>query len=207
MSVALPLALGFLFGWLLERAGLTRRDRVVGAFRFTDLAMLKFLGAALVVGAVGLQALRSLGFVAALPVVPTNLAADAIGGALLGMAMAAAGFCPGTIVAGAGTGRLDYLIPGGLGLLAGALIFGWTAPSFMPALARAGALGPATIPRLFGVSGWLVVVLLTEVALIAGYAAERHAGRRRGASRAHVPAAGARSPSRPVAPTAARSRS
>jgi uncharacterized membrane protein YedE/YeeE len=205
MSVLWPLVIGVAFGWLLDRAGLTRYERIVGVYRFTDLAVLKFLVAAIVVGAAAIQASLALGLTTVLPVTPTRLLADAVGGLLFGVGMASAGFCPGTIVAGAGVGRLDYLIPGGAGLVAGALAFGWTSPYFMPALAPVGDLGPTTIPAELGVSGWPVVVLLAEVAAIGLYAVERHTGRTHRADRA--PAAVTRAPraARPAPPDRAAS--
>ena len=136
-----PIVLGVMFGVLLKQARLTRYDRIVGVYRFTDLAVLQFLGAALVVGAIAVQTARSLGLVPVLPVAPTHLMAQALGGILLGAGMAAAGFCPGTLVAGAATGRVDYLVPGLAGAFVGALLFGWTAPMIAPALLAIGDAG------------------------------------------------------------------
>ncbi len=173
MSVLLPLVVGIAFGALLERGGLTRHERIVGVFRLRDFTVLKFLLTAIVAGAALGQAAVSLGLAAALPVTGNHLAANAAGGALFGVGMAVAGFCPGTIVAGAGTGRLDALLPGLLGLAAGALAFGFLQASFQPALASVAALGPVTLPSLLGASPWLVILLLAEVSLLAFYFIER----------------------------------
>ncbi len=178
MDIVVPVLVGVTFGVLLERAGLTRYDRIVGVYRLSDLAVLKFLGAALVVGAAAVQAARSLGLVAVLPVAPTHVLAQALGGILLGAGMASAGFCPGTVVAGAATGRVDYLVPGLAGAFAGTYLHVWTAPAVTPVLAPVGDAGAATLPSTLGVSGWLIVVLLAEAALIGFYALER-GGRRR----------------------------
>ncbi len=165
-----PLVIGVVFGFLLERGGLTRHERVVGVFRFTDLGMLKFLGSAIVVGAATAQAIVSLGFAASVAVVPTHLASQALGGLVFGAAMASVGFCPGTIFAGAGVGRLDALVPGVLGLLAGALVFGLAHPA---GLGSVGDLGHATLPGLAGVSAWLLVLVMAEAAALGFYWLER----------------------------------
>jgi uncharacterized protein len=167
-----PLLIGIAFGWLLDRAELTRFQRIVGIYRLRDFTVLQFLGTAIVAGAFAVLALRSLGFVATVVITPTHLAADAIGGGLFGIGMAVAGFCPGTIVAGAGGGRLDYLVPGGLGLIAGALAYGATF-RWVGALGRIGALGIPTLPSLLGVSDWLLAIVLAEVAALGFYALER----------------------------------
>jgi uncharacterized protein len=156
----IPLVIGIAFGILLDQGGLTRHEKIVGVFRLRDFTLLKFLGAALVVGSLSVQAALSLQLVSAVPVTPTRFLAQAIGGALFGAAMALSGFCPGTIVAGAGTGRLDALIPGIGGLYAGALVMRrFTLPSG----------NPATLPG----SHWLWIALLCELALIGFYFLEK----------------------------------
>lgn len=90
-----------------------------------------------------------------------------VGGTLFGAGMALAGFCPDTVAAGAGEGRLDYLIPGTLGLYAGALLLGWAYPAVFPALTQVGDLGRVTLAVLLGIDGWLIVVLVLELGLIA----------------------------------------
>ena len=70
--------------------------------------------------------LRGLGWIT-FPTVPaTYIVGNMVGGLIFGVGMALTGYCPGTCVAGAGEGKLDYLIPGLLGFLAGAAIFGLT---------------------------------------------------------------------------------
>lgn len=173
MSVAAPLLIGMAFGWLLSRACLTKYDVIVGVYRFTDLTVLKFMLSALLIGAVLIQALVSLGLAGSVPVAPTYVAGNLLGGALLGIGMALAGFCPGTIVGGAGEGSLDYLIAGVAGLFCGALAFGLTYPRFFPWLVRIGSLGHATFASLLGAEPWLVLLLFGEIVLLLFYVLER----------------------------------
>lgn len=174
MSIAAALGIGFCFGWLLERTGLARYDRVVNVFRFRDFAVLKFLLSALVVGAVGIQVALALGLTLSVPVPATFLAGNFIGGLFFGIGMALSGFCPGTIAAGIGEGRLDYLIPGSLGLVAGALIFGALYPLLSSILARS-VHAASTISQWCGIDPWLIVVLFAELAAIICYLVERSA--------------------------------
>lgn len=181
MSTLAPLLLGFAFGWLLQKAGLTRYDRIVGVFRFADLAVLKFLLSAIVVGAIGVQALVSLGLAGPLPIAPTYVWGNLLGGLLHGVGMALVGLCPGTVVAGAAEGSLDYLVGGGAGLVAGALVFGLTYPAFFPWLSRQANYGAVTFAGLLGASPWLVIVVFAEVTVLLFYFIERGVARRAGA--------------------------
>jgi hypothetical protein len=176
MQTLAPLLIGFAFGWLLQKAGLSRYERIVNVFRFRDLAVLKFLLSALVTGAVAIRALQGLGLAGAIPVPTTYLVGNLVGGIVFGVGMALSGFCPGTVAAGAGEGRLDYLVAGGVGLLTGALVYGLAYEAIIPALSRWGRVGATTFAELLHVEPWLVVALLAELALLTFYIIERGMG-------------------------------
>ena len=173
MSVVAPLAIGFVFAWLLQRAGLSRYDRIANIFRLRDLAVLKFLLSALVTAAIGLRVLESLGYAEDLPVPNTYVAGNLLGGVVFGVGMALSGFCPGTVAAGAGEGRLDYLVPGMLGLFAGALAYGMAYDRVMPALTKVGNLGAVTFAELAHADAVWIVVVVVELAGLLFYALER----------------------------------
>src|SRR5690349_4254661 len=118
-DLAVSLGLGFGFGWLLNKAQLTHYAKIVGVYRLRDLTVMKFMLSALATGALGIQVARALGWGSALPIPATLPAANLIGGLVFGVGMASAGYCPGTIVAEAGEGRLDAGLAGVTGLLAG----------------------------------------------------------------------------------------
>lgn len=163
MMIVLPLAIGFGFGWLLHKAGLGRFDRIAGLYQLRDLAVLQFMLAALATAVVGVVVLDAIGWADVVPIPTTPLGAALIGGVVFGVGMAISGFCPGTVAVGIGEGRLDYLIPGSLGLIAGSLGYGLAWSALAPGLARLGNLGAATVPRLFGLAPWLVATLLAEL--------------------------------------------
>jgi hypothetical protein len=86
------LVMGFGFGFALQKAGLSKYNKIVNVFRFTDLAVLKFMMTALAVSMVGVFALNSLGLIA-LPNIPaTYVVGNLIGGLIFGVGMAGAGF-------------------------------------------------------------------------------------------------------------------
>ena len=86
------LVMGFGFGFALQKAGLGKYNKIVNVFRFTDLAVLKFMMTALAVAMVGIFALNTLGIVA-LPNIPaTYVVGNLVGGLIFGVGMSGAGF-------------------------------------------------------------------------------------------------------------------
>ena len=86
------LVLGGFFGFSLNKAGLTKYNKIVNVFRFTDMAVLQFMMTALVVAMSGLFALRGLGLIT-FPAVPaTYVIGNIVGGLLFGVGMALTGF-------------------------------------------------------------------------------------------------------------------
>jgi uncharacterized membrane protein YedE/YeeE len=86
------LVLGGLFGFSLNKAGLTKYHKIVNVFRFTDMAVLKFMMTALVVGMNGMFILRGFGLVTFPNVPATYIVGNLIGGLIFGVGMALTGF-------------------------------------------------------------------------------------------------------------------
>jgi hypothetical protein len=167
LEIAKPLLLGALFGWSLHKAGLTHYARIVNVYRLRDMTVMRFMLTALVVGGIAIQVGIDLGFAARAPIPPTSMLANVVGGIVFGVGMATAGYCPGTIVAEAGEGRLDAWVGGLSGLVVGAIAFGLLQPRIMPTLSRVGSLGRVTFASLSGASPWLVLLVFGQaVALL-----------------------------------------
>jgi hypothetical protein len=88
----LALFLGVFFGFSLNKAGLTKYHKIVNVFRFTDMAVLKFMMTALIVSMTGLYVLRSLGLVQFPNVPATYIVGNIIGGLIFGVGMALTGY-------------------------------------------------------------------------------------------------------------------
>jgi len=92
MNYVIALLLGAFFGFSLNKAGLTQYNKIVNQFRFTDMAVLKFMMTALVVAMIGLYGLRGLGLVK-FPAVPsTYIVGNLVGGLIFGVGMALTGY-------------------------------------------------------------------------------------------------------------------
>ncbi len=167
------LVLGVFFGFSLNKAGLTKYHKIVNVFRLTDLAVLKFMMTALIVSMSGLYLLRGLGLVTFPNVPATYIVGNVVGGLIFGVGMALSGYCPGTCAAGAGEGKLDYLIPGLLGFLVGAVIYGLTYPQVFPAISAIANVGNVVIPDLWNLSPFLSIMVFTLMALLLFYLIDR----------------------------------
>jgi uncharacterized membrane protein YedE/YeeE len=172
-TVAVALFLGIGFGFALNKAGLTKYHKIVNVFRLTDLAVLKFMMTTLVVSMSGLYLLRGLGLVTFPNPPPTYIVGNIIGGLIFGVGMALSGFCPGTCAAGSGEGKLDYLIPGLLGFLVGAGIYGLTYQQVFPTVSSIANAGSVVIPDLWNLSPFLSVLLFALMAMLVFYLIDR----------------------------------
>ena len=175
MSLFAPVLIGMAFGWILQRSGLSRYDRIVNLYRLRDFTVLEFLGSALITAMVGIRIIDSTESVGLVPIPPTYVIGNLSGGLIFGVGMALSGFCPGTVAAGAGEGRLDYLVPGLLGLYTGALGYGLLYERIMPVIARRAEV--LTLPRVLDAEPWLVVVVLAELLGLTLYLLKRRRAR------------------------------
>jgi uncharacterized membrane protein YedE/YeeE len=169
----IALILGVAFGFALNKAGLTKYHKIVNVFRFTDMAVLKFMMTALVVSMSGLYTLRALDLVTFPNVPSTYIAGNLIGGLIFGVGMALSGYCPGTCAAGSGEGKLDYLIPGVLGFLVGAALYGLTYQDVFPKISEIDNYGSVVIPDLWHLNPFLTVLAFALMAIFLFYLIDR----------------------------------
>ena len=155
---------GFLFGFLLQKGGVTRYSVIVGQFLLKDFTVLKIMLTAIVVGSVGIYGMRSLGLDIDLHVKTTALLGNALGGLIFGVGMAALGYCPGTAVAAIGEGS-RHAIPGVLGMLVGAGLYAEAYPWIKTNILSVGNFGKATLPSLTGFSAWWFILALLVLAM------------------------------------------
>lgn len=91
-NLGIALVLGIFFGFALNKAGLTKYNKIVNVFRFTDMAVLQFMMTALVVAMIGLYGLRTLGVIEFPNIPATYIAGNVIGGLIFGIGMALTGY-------------------------------------------------------------------------------------------------------------------
>jgi hypothetical protein len=180
-SLVVAFVIGIGFGFFLERAGFGSARKLVSQFYGNDLAVFKVMFTAIVTAMLGLTYLAWLGWVDLSLVykVPTYWIPQLVGGLVLGIGFVVGGYCPGTSVAAAATGRLDgvsYVV----GVVAGTLMFALAFP-LLKGTYYAGALGVKTLPEVLHVSYGLVVFAVVLMA-VGGFAGATWVERRMAAS-------------------------
>lgn len=116
------LLIGLLFGFFLQKGGVTQYDVIMGQLRLTDFTVIKIILSAIVVSMLGVSYFHPRGMV---PVKTKggSLKNAIIGGLLFGVGFALLGYCPGTIAGAIGNGALDALVGGFAGIVLGTVIY------------------------------------------------------------------------------------
>jgi len=155
---------GILFGFFLQKAQVIRYDKQLGALRFIDMTIVKFMLSSILVGMVGVYLLKDLGW-AEFSVKETILGGNIIGGLIFGMGWGLLGYCPGTSAGALGEGRWDALW-GILGMLMGAAIFAETYPTLKNTVLKWGGFGKITLSQIIGINHWMIIVVLVIAGLV-----------------------------------------
>ncbi|MBS1858785.1 MAG: YeeE/YedE family protein [Acidobacteria bacterium] len=174
--IFVSLLLGFFFGFFLDRAGFSSAMKLTAQFYFRDFAVLKVMFTAIIVAMVGIGYLASLGWLdmGQVFVPATLLWPQLVGGLLLGAGFIVGGYCPGTSVVAAATGKLDALFFI-VGIFAGIFLFGVTVPGF-EGFNASGSLGALTLPQWLNLNTGIVIFAVVVVAVGAFWAAEMSEG-------------------------------
>jgi hypothetical protein len=166
LQLLIGLAIGFAFGFLLQKGNVTEYNVIIGQLRFQEFTVVKIMVTAMVTGMIGVHLLRSLGL-AQLHPKPGSLGMTLVGGLIFGVGFATLGYCPGTIAAAIGQGKMDAAIGGLGGIILGAGLFAHAFPWVARTMYSKGDFGSQTFPELFRVNPWVVIVPLA--ALLIGF--------------------------------------
>lgn len=180
-SLGVAFAIGIGFGFFLERAGFGSARKLTSQFYLDDLAVFKVMFTAIVTAMIGVHVLARAGVLDLdlVTLTPTFLWPQIAGGLLLGFGFVIGGYCPGTSVVAASTGRLDgmvYLLGVAFGVFAFGELFPW-----IEGFHTSGSLGPLTLPAVFHLPYGVLVALVTAMAIgmfvLAGWVERRFAPR------------------------------
>jgi len=172
-SLAGSVALGFAFGFVLERAGFGRAQKLVAQFHGTDMTVFKVMFSAIVTAMLGVTGTAALGLVdlASLSFeYPSYLWPMVAGGFLLGVGFIVSGYCPGTSVVAAASGKVDGLLTVA-GTVIGALLYAELQPA-LGGFHEAGKLGAVFLYQLVHLPPLVLALLVGAMAVAAFKGAE-----------------------------------
>ena len=156
-QVILGLLFGIVFGFLLQKGGVTSYEVIIGQLLLTDFTVLKVMASAVATGLVGFFFLKHYGY-AKRHVKAAAIGSNVVGGLIFGLGFGLLGYCPGTVAGAVGAGALDALFGGFVGLLIGAGIFAWAYPSLNKKILSYGSIKKETVHELLDIPEWLTVV-------------------------------------------------
>lgn len=172
-SYLVSLAIGIAFGVVLEIAGFGDSRRLAAQFYLGDMTVLKVMFTGIVVAMVMVFAASAVNLLDfnLVWVNPTYLWPGIVGGLIMGVGFIIGGFCPGTSLVSAATGRLDGLFFA-VGAFFGIFLFGETVGSFED-FWYSSYEGRYIIPEFLNISTGATVVILVLFALAAFAFAEQ----------------------------------
>lgn len=163
LKIIIGLIVGFVFGYALQRTGITKYPRVMGMLLLKDFKILKFMLTAVTFSMIGFYTLDTLGVIELNPK-PLDWG-KLIGGLIFGAGMGLLGYCPGTMLSRIGEGKKDAWI-GLLGTVLGILFFALNVKFFKAHFKSESMSGD--ISAASGISQWIIVPVaaLIFIALI-----------------------------------------
>ena len=163
---------GIIFGFLLQKGGVTKYDIILGQLLLEDFTVIKIMLSAVVTGMLGIHLMKSLGWIQLNPK-SGSWGKNAVGGLIFGLGFAVLGYCPGTIAGAVGNGYLDALIGGLIGIILGSGLFASLYPRLKAGILSKGDFGNLTLPRLLKVNDWVVIIPLSGLIILLLYLMER----------------------------------
>ncbi len=165
--LASAVVIGFLFGFVLERAGFGDARNIVNLFYFRDMRVLRVFFAAIVTALLGLLVLWWVGLfdysmLLQHTLLKTYVLPHLVGGLIFGIGFVMGGYCPGTSAVALMSGKLDSLVFI-IGMIVGIWVFafGW---SLWGSFYQSTPLGRITLWQFFGIPIWLMALIIVVMA-------------------------------------------
>jgi uncharacterized protein len=173
-QIVLGLLTGIAFGFLLQKGGVTEYSVIVNQLLLVDFTVMKLMFSAVMVAMIGLHVMKYYGYVQIHPAEGT-IGANVIGGLIFGVGFALLGYCPGTVAGAVGSGALDALFGGMVGLVIGTGLFADLYPRLKNNILKQGPFPAITVQELLHLPTWIMIVVM-EVAMIAILVVLRYLG-------------------------------
>jgi hypothetical protein len=172
MQLFWGLLFGIIFGFLLQKGGVTKYDVIINQLLLIDFTVLKVMLSAVVTGMIGLHIMQNLGWIELRPKAG-SWGKNAVGGLIFGLGFALLGYCPGTLAGAIGNGFLDAATAGLVGIVLGSGLLATVYPRLKESILKKGYFGDMTLPQLFKVNNWVVIIPLAVFLVFVFYLLER----------------------------------
>jgi uncharacterized protein len=153
VSILFGLAVGFLFGYILTRTGITKYPRVMGMLLLKDFKILKFMLTAVVSSLILFYILGDLGLLK-LSLKPLDWGKP-VGGVIFGVGMGLLGYCPGTMGARIGQGKKEAIVAL-FGMALGIFIYALLIRPVKGLLLSSEITGDISV--LLGINHWFIIL-------------------------------------------------
>lgn len=179
-SYVVYLIVGFSFGYVLEIAGFGKSDKLAAQFYFKEWTVLKVMFGAIIVAMILIFLATGIGLLDynLIWVNPTYLWPGIVGGLIMGFGFILGGFCPGTSLVSAATGKIDGVVFV-FGVFFGIFLFGETV-GFYEDFWYSSYMGRFTLMDLFNVNTGVIVLIITIAGIVIfaiGEYSEKHIGK------------------------------
>jgi len=160
---ALGLLIGFCFGFLLQKGGVTRYEILMGQLLLLDFTVLKIILTAIAVGMIGVYAMKEAGWIE-LHKKRGSLGSTVPGPLIFGLGFGLLGYCPGTGIGAVGHGALDALVGGVVGMLLGCALYAAVYPKLKNSILDKGPFGEKTLIDVLPVrNAWAVILPVAAI--------------------------------------------
>jgi hypothetical protein len=153
INILFGLAVGFLFGYILTRTGVTKYPRVMGMLLLKDFKILKFMLTAVTSSMILFYVLGDFGL---LTLTLKNLDwGKLVGGLIFGTGMGLLGYCPGTMAARIGEGKRESILAL-FGTALGIFVYALLIQPIKSLLLSSEINGDMSV--LLGINHWFIIV-------------------------------------------------
>ena len=156
---------GLIFGFLLQKGGITDYNVLVNQLLLKDFTVFKVILTAILTGMIGIFFLKSKNLI------ELNLKQGSVinlitGGLLFGIGFGLLGYCPGTLVGAVGKGSLDALIAGVPGIIIGAGLFANIYPKFKSSLFEKNQIKKKSLLEYVNLNPIFIIIIVSIIIIL-----------------------------------------
>lgn len=178
LGLIVAVFIGIAFGFVLERAGFGRADKLAAQFYLRDMRVLKVMFTGIVTAMLGLMIASGIGLTNLRDISESIVSFTWIwpmlaGGLVLGIGFIVSGYCPGTSIVATASGNVDGLFAVG-GVITGTFLYSELLQiPLVHQFHNSGAKGPWFLYDLIKVPPQAIAAAVTVMAILAFIGAEK----------------------------------